>query len=101
MTIEEEKQEEHLIAADLLVYKQVVTNSMLASSAADKAIAENKAAQMEAKYIVLSLFMKYHLVPGKDDIRDDGKILRAAIEKQTEQPEQPQPAEIKELENGQ
>ena len=42
MTIEEEKQEEHLIAADLLVYKQVVTNSMLASSAADKAIAENK-----------------------------------------------------------
>ena len=87
MTLEEEKQEEHLSASDLLAYRQVVTNSMLASSMADKAIAESKAAQMEAKYIVLSLFMKYNLSPGKDDIRDDGKILRTAIEKQPEQSE--------------
>jgi hypothetical protein len=96
MTLEKEKQEEqeHLSTSDLLNYKQVVTNSMLASSAVDKAIAESKAAQMEAKYVVLSLFMKYNLVPGKDDIRDDGKILRTA--KQFEQ------SETKELEeNGQ
>jgi hypothetical protein len=91
MTLEEE----HLSANDLLAYRQIVSNSMLASSMADKAIAESKAAQMEAKYVVLSLFMKYNLIPGKDDIRDDGKISRA---KQPEQPEQP---EIKELENGQ
>jgi len=94
---EEEKQEEHLAAADLLAYRQVVSNSMLASSMADKAIADNKAAQMEAKYVVLSLFMKYNLVPGKDDIRDDGKILRA-YKPPVEQPQQP---ETKEIENGQ
>lgn len=67
--------ESKLKAEDYMAYKDARTRAVLAVTNAEKAFAESKAAQAEAKYAILSLYFKYGLVPGKDEIADDGSLI--------------------------
>ncbi len=48
----------------------------VAVTKAERAFAESKQAQAEAKYVILALYMKHGLRPGLDEITETGVILR-------------------------
>jgi len=52
-------------------------NRKLALSAAEKALAENNAAEISYKYVVLQIYMKYGLTES-DAIDEQGFVLRGA-----------------------
>jgi hypothetical protein len=65
----------HLMVEDYVSYKEITAKAAIAHASAEKAIAESKAVQSEAKYVILSLYFKYGLTPGKDEINDDGSLI--------------------------
>ncbi len=52
------------------------TNKRIASLNAEKALAQSETAELQYKYIVLQIYMKYGLSP-KDGIDEEGNIVRA------------------------
>ena len=75
--MEETKPEiERLSADDLMMYKDALHKSMQSVTNAEKARAQAEAAQAEAKYVVLSIYLKNNLRPGKDEISEDGRLFR-------------------------
>jgi len=78
---------EKISAEDLLLLHDMKAKTVISVTTAEKAYAQSRAAESEAKYVILSLFCKYGLRPGIDNIMDDGKIIKGE-EKQTKQKEE-------------
>lgn len=53
------------------------TNKKIATLNAEKAVTQNELAELQYKYIVLQIYMKYGLSP-KDGIDEDGNIIKAS-----------------------
>lgn len=83
--MKENKEEERLSSNDLMIYKDAIHKSMQAATSAEKAIAISKAAQAETKYVVLSIYLRNNLKPGRDDINENGVIVRGSDEEKTKE----------------
>lgn len=71
---------EQLVPEDRHALEIAKMNRKLALSAAEKALAENNAAEISYKYVVLQLYMKYGLTEA-DAIDEQGFVLRGANSK--------------------
>jgi hypothetical protein len=69
-------QPEKLSEQDLNTLREAIVNAKLARLTAEKSIAENNAADLSHRYIVLQLFVKYGLALGVDSIDDAGTFVR-------------------------
>lgn len=64
-----------LADADRMVIELAKANKKLALANAEKALAQNETADINYKYMVLQLYMKYKLTP-QDTIDESGNIIR-------------------------
>ena len=67
--------QETISEADRMSLELAKANRKTALAQAEKALAENQLAEMNYKYIILQLYMKYGLNE-TDALSEDGKILR-------------------------
>ncbi len=67
--------QETISEADRMTLELSKANRKTALAQAEKAIAENQLAEMNYKYIILQIYMKYGLNE-TDALSEDGKILR-------------------------
>lgn len=72
--------QEMLAAQDISALDIARLNRKVALKEAEKALAQNEAAELSFKYIILQLYMKYKLDVIKDGITEDGKIMRGALQ---------------------
>ena len=75
--------EERLQEQDRLTLEIAKMNKKMATLAAEKAIAQNETAEMQYKYVVLQLYMRYGLT-AQDGIDENGNIIRASKEVKNE-----------------
>jgi hypothetical protein len=71
--------QETLSDADFSALEIAKLNRKVALKEAEKALAQNEAAELSFKYTVLQFYMKYHLNTNTDAISEDGKIMRNAL----------------------
>lgn len=69
--------EEKLSEQDLTTLELAKSKKELALANAKAALAQNDAAELQYKYIILQLYMKYKLTEN-DSIKESGEIVRAA-----------------------
>lgn len=74
---------------DLQLIRDLKSRAVLASTEAEKTIAEARTAEMEARYGILTVYMKYGLKMGEDTIAEDGTIMKNPISQEDPQ-EKPQ-----------
>jgi hypothetical protein len=70
---------EMLGASDIAALEIAKLNRKVALKEAEKALAQNEAAEVSFKYVVLQLYMKYKLDAATDAINEDGRILRGHL----------------------
>lgn len=70
MSMEKVSEEDHLIM------ELAKSNRKLALANAEKALAQNEAAEANHRYIILQIYMKYGLNPSTDVLNEDGTIQR-------------------------
>jgi len=70
-------QVEKLQEQDRLTLELAKMNKKMATLAAEKAIAQNETAEMQYKYVVLQLYMRYGLT-AQDGIDENGNIIRGS-----------------------
>lgn len=80
---------EKISEEDRLNLELAKSNRKVALANAEKALAQNEASELNYRYVVLQLFMKYGLNPTADLLREDGTVLRGGLlEHQAQQAEQ-------------
>jgi hypothetical protein len=72
--------QETLSAQDTSVLEIAKLNRKVALKEAEKALAQNEAAELSFKYVVLQLYIKYKLDIANDALTEDGKIMRGALQ---------------------
>lgn len=78
----ESKMQDHvekLQEQDRMTLELAKMNKKMATLAAEKAIAQNETAEMQYKYVVLQLYMRYGLT-AQDGIDENGNIIRGTRE---------------------
>ena len=75
---------EMLLAADISALEIAKLNRKIVLVQAEKALAQNEAAELSFRYVALQIFMKYGLNPGTDTINENGQILRGSLVKGVE-----------------
>lgn len=68
--------------ADRLALELAKQKRLTALANAEKSLAQNEKAELEYKYVVLQLYMKYHL-DQSDALSEDGNIIRGGAKIQT------------------
>jgi hypothetical protein len=70
---------EMLSEADKSSFELARMKQKLALAAAEKALAQNETAELNFKYLLLQLYVKYGLDTTVDALTEDGKIVRNAL----------------------
>lgn len=71
--------QEMLSDADRSSFEVARMKQKLALSAAEKALSQNETAELNFKYFLLQLYVKYDLDTTADALTEDGKIVRGAL----------------------
>lgn len=70
---------EKIMEEDRLALELAKSNRKVALANAEKALAQNEAAEVSYRYVVLQIFMKYGLNPNADVLKEDGTVVRGGL----------------------
>lgn len=77
---------ERISEEDRLTLELAKSNRKVALANAEKALAQNESSEVNYRYVVLQIFMKYGMNPNADLLKEDGTVLRGGLlEQQAEQ----------------
>jgi hypothetical protein len=84
MSEQDKKTVDKLLDSDRMLIELAKANKKLALANAEKALAQNETADVNYKYMVLQLYMKYNL-SAQDTIDELGNIVRGGANKSGDQ----------------
>lgn len=64
---------------DRLNLELAKSNRKVALANAEKALAQNESSELNYRYVVLQLFMKYGMNPNADLLKEDGTVMRNGL----------------------
>lgn len=87
MSDQEQAPTERILEEDRLNLELAKANRKVALANAEKALAQNESSEINYRYVVLQIFMKYGLNPNTDLLKEDGTVMRGGLnEQQAAQP---------------
>ena len=84
---------EKISEEDRLTLELAKSNRKVALANAEKALAQNESSELNYRYVVLQIFMKYGMNPNADLLKEDGAVMRGGLLEQ--QAAQQPPTETK------
>lgn len=70
---------ERISEEDRLTLELAKSNRKVALANAEKALAQNESSEVNYRYVVLQIFMKYGMNPNADLLKEDGTVLRGGL----------------------
>lgn len=70
---------ERISEEDRLTLELAKANRKVALANAEKALAQNESSEVNYRYVVLQIFMKYGLNPNADMLKEDGTLMRNGL----------------------
>jgi len=70
---------EKISEEDRLTLELAKANRRVALAEAEKALAKNESSEVNYRYVVLQIFMKYGMNPSADLLKEDGTVLRGGL----------------------
>lgn len=73
---------EKISEEDRLNLELAKANRKVALANAEKALAQNESSEVNYRYVVLQIFMKYGMNPNADLLKEDGTVMRGGLAEQ-------------------